>query len=304
MNVLVTGGTGFVGRQVLRQLVPTGHRIRLLVRNPQAPALNGLPGHDALEFCGGAITDAVSLPAAVEGIDAVIHLVGIISEVGGNTFEAVHARGTADLVRAAARAGVSRFVHMSALGTRPHAAARYHQTKWAGEETVRAGGIPWTILRPSLIYGPGDQSVNFFERISRWSPVLPVMGPGRARLQPVSVDAVAQSFVSALTLPAAMGQTLDVCGEERLTFPEILRTMLTVVGRRRLLVHVPWPLARMQAVLAEAVFAGLLGQAPPLNRDQLIMLAEDNIGDAEPARGLFGLRLESFRDGISRYLRR
>lgn len=304
MNVLITGGTGFVGREVLRQLVPTGHRIRLLVRNPEAPALAELPGHGALEFCAGAVTDAASLPAAVEGIDAVIHLVGIISEVRGNTFDAVHARGTADLVRAAARAGVSRFIHMSALGTRPHAAARYHMTKWVGEEAVRAGEIPWTILRPSLIYGPGDQSVNFFERMSRWSPVLPVMGPGRARLQPVSVEAVARSFVGALALPTVVGRTLDVCGEERLTFPEILRTMLAVVGRRRVLVHVPWAVARMQAAIAEAVFAGALGQAPPLNRDQLIMLAEDSIGEVEPARGLFGLRLESFRDGIARYLRR
>lgn len=304
MNVLVTGGTGFVGREVIRQLLPTGHRVRLLVRHPQAQNQAGVSGRDSVDLVAGAVTDASSMPAALQGIDAVIHLVGIISEVGGNTFEAVHARGTAALVAAAATAGVRRFVHMSALGTRPNAVARYHQTKWAGEEAVRSSGIPWTILRPSLIYGPGDQSVNFFERMSRWSPILPVMGPGRTRLQPVSVEAVAQAFVRALTLPDAIGQTLDLCGEERLTFPELLRTMLAVAKRRRLLVHVPWPVARLQAAFAEAVFAGLLRQAPPLNRDQLIMLAEDNIGDSRPARDLFELRFESFREGIARYLGR
>lgn len=302
MQVLVTGGTGFVGREVLRQLAAAGHTARVLVRRPDSSSAQALVRRSGVRVVRGDVLDPATLPAAMAGADAVIHLVGIISEVGRNTFENAHTRATENVVRAALGAGVRRHVQMSALGTRPGAASRYHQTKWAAEEFVRGSGLTWTILRPSLIYGPEDHFVNLFARLSRWSPVLPVMGAGKGLLQPVSVEATAACFARALTEPRSEGLALDVCGADRLSFVELLRTILAVLGRRRLLLHLPLPLAQLQARALEFIFPRLLGQAAPLNRDQLLMLQEDNVGDPKPAATLFGLPEEPFREGISRFL--
>jgi NADH dehydrogenase len=304
MEVLVTGATGFVGRELVRQLHAAGHRIRLLVRRPDAPPARGLRERLPVQLFRGDVLEPSSFSAAFAGAEAVIHLVGIISEVGRNTFENAHAVATQNVVAAAKAARVGRYVQMSALGTRPDAVSRYHQTKWAAEEAVRGSGLAWTILRPSLIYGAEDHLVSLFARLSRWSPVLPVMGSGRGRLQPVAVEAVAHSFVRALEEPRSVGQTLDLCGPDRLTFVEMLRAILEVLGRRRLLLRVPMPVARAQARALEWVFPRLLGRAAPLNRDQLLMLEEDNVGDPTPAAELFGLRLEPFHEGIRRFLER
>lgn len=304
MQVLVTGGTGFVGRAVLAALAEAGHRARILVRRPAAPRVRALAERFPVEVVAGDVLAPDTLRAAMPGCEAVVHLVGIISEVGRNTFENAHTVATRNVVAAARVGGVERLVHMSALGTRPNAVSRYHQTKWAAEEAVRASGLNWTIFRPSLIYGAEDHFTNLFATLARWSPVLPVMGPGTGRLQPVSVQAVALAFVRALTEPAAVGRTFDLCGPERLTFEEVLDTILEVTGRRRWKLHVPLGLARFQAFVLELVFPRLLRRAAPLNRDQLVMLQEDNVGDPAPANALLRLPVESFRDGLSRTLQR
>ena len=208
------------------------------------------------------------------------------------------------MIAAAQKAGVRRFIHMSALGTRPKANSRYHQSKWAAEEAVRNSGLDWTIFRPSLIYGPRDHFVNLFAKISRFSPVVPIMGSGRSKFQPVGVEMVAKAFVGALTKPAAIGQTVDLCGPETFTLGQLLDEILAVMSCRRLKLCIPLPLARCQARLVELVFRGILKKPPPLNRDQLIMLEEDNVGNGEPANRLFGLQHRSFRQGITAYLGR
>lgn len=296
MNVLVTGGTGFVGREVVAQLLAAGHRPTLLVRSRQGPKSARIPqGAVGIE---GSLFDVEHLDNQLLPIDAVVHCVGIISEVRDQTFERIHVEATGHLVAAAVRAGVGRFVHISALGTRKDAVSRYHRTKWAAEELVRGSGLGWTILRPSLIYGPDDKFINLFARMSRWSPVLPVMGSGQGLMQPVAVETVAQAAARALTEPGAVGRTFDLCGRERLTFDEVLDVILEVTGRRRWKWHLPMPLARLQAAMFEWSFPTLLGQAPPLNRDQLIMLQENNIGDPEPAATLFRSDIQPFKDGI------
>ena len=252
----------------------------------------------------GDVLNAASLSGAVNGIQAVIHLVGIISEVGESTFENVHTRGTGYVVTAAQHAGIRRFVHMSALGTRPNAMSQYHQTKWAAEELVRHSGLDFTIFRPSLIYGPQDQFINLFARIIRLSPVVPLVASPRARFQPVSVAAVAAAFEKSLGEPGSIGQTYDLCGPETLTLSEIADRILGVLQRRRLKVQVPLSLARCQAVFLEFVFRRLLRKASPLSRDQLIMLQEDNVGNPQPADKLFGLKLLPLREGITGYLSR
>ena len=275
MKVAVTGGTGFVGREVVRRLREATHEVQLLTR---------------------------ATLASTASCAAVIHLVGIISEVGDQTFENVHPRLTEKVTRAAKLAGIRRYVHMSALGTRANAAARYHQTKWAAEEKVRASGLDWTIFRPAIIYGPGDGFVNLFARLAKFSPVVPLIGGGRSKFQPVSVQNVAQSFVSSLLEPRAFLGTFDLCGDEVLRLRTIVETVLAVTGRQRLKLALPFRVAWAQAALVEWVFARLLGKTPPFNRDQWVMLQEDNVGDGQAANALFELRHEPFAEGIARYL--
>lgn len=284
-----------MGREVVRQLRAAGKSVRVLARGSHAVE----PG---VEMVRGSILEPTVLPAACAGCDAVIHLVGIISEAGQQTYERVHTAGTQHLLAAAKAARVARFVHMSALGARPQAKARYHRSKWAAEGAVRASGLAWTIFRPSIIYGPGDDFVNFFARLSRWLPVLPVIGSGQGLLQPIAVADVARSFVGALDRPESIGQTYDLCGRERFTFVALLDEILAATGRRRGKVHLPLPLARLQARMLEVVYPHLLRRASPLNRDQIVMLGEDNVGEAEPAARAFGLELEPFQAGIRRFL--
>ena len=301
MNVLVTGAGGFVGRAVVAELAAAGHSVQALARpRRDGPAPAPAPGIARLHYAD--IGDAAALAQACAGVGTVVHLVGIISEVGRNTFERIHIEGTRQILAAARAAGVGRFVHMSALGARPDAPARYHRSKWAAEELVRQSGLAWTIFRPSIIYGPGDQFVNLFARLSRWSPILPVMGSGRALLQPIPVGDVARCFARAVTEPRALGQSFDLAGPAALSFVAILRTILAVTHRRRLLLHIPLPLARLQARVLEFLFDRVLHRPPPLNRDQLLMLQEDNVGDPRPAQELFGLLPVPFATGIGRYL--
>lgn len=330
MKVLITGATGFVGQEVLRQVIAAGHTTRIIARNPDkarhslraagspslgVPALAGPHAHgtqpDRLkpglqtglpDILPGNVLDPSSLRVAADGCDAVIHLVGIISEIGEQTFENVHIHATQNVLAEAKRAGVKRWIQMSALGSRPNARSRYHQTKWAAEEAVRASGLDWTIFRPSIIYGPGDGFVSLFAGMSRWSPVLLVMGNGRNLFQPVAVENVARCFVGALTEPASVGKTFDVCGPERLSFNEVLDAILRAANRKRFKLHVPMPLARFQAAVLEMLFPLLLRQAPPLHRDQLLMLQEDNVGDGRPAAALFKLEQRPFQEGLARYL--
>jgi len=303
MRLLITGATGFVGREVLRQARAAGHELRVLVRDPTSPSARATGAEFGAELRAGNVLDAATLTDVARDCDAVIHLVGIISEYGRQTFEQVHVRATEHVLAATQAAGVRRYVQMSALGTRPGAGSRYHQTKWAAEEAVRASGLAWTILRPSLIFGPEDHFVNLFARLSRWSPVLPVMGPGTALLQPVAVEEVAACFVRAVAEPRAVTGSFDVCGPDRFTLPEILREILAALGRRRWLLRVPLSVARVQAALLEKLFPLLLQKASPLNRDQLLMLLEDNVGNPEPANTLFGITSTRFAAGIRRYLR-
>jgi len=304
VNVFVTGATGFVGREILQQLRAAGHAIRILTRAPDSPQVTELVKCPRVEVRAGDVLDGASLEGELAGVDAVIHLVGIISEIGRNTFENVHTRGTENAVNAAKGAGVKRFVHMSALGTRANAVSRYHQSKWAGEEAVRRSGLAHTIFRPSIIYGPNDGFVNLFARMSRFSPMVPVMGTGRSKFQPVPVEDVAACFVRALEEPRSIGRTYDVCGPEVLTLEQIVNLVLEATGRKRWKAHVPWWLARCQAAFLEWAWPRFLGQPPPLHRDQLIMLQEDNVGNPAPALELFGLKPSSFHEGIARYLAR
>ncbi len=297
MKVLVTGATGFVGREIVRRLHDLGGEVHALARSRPAMAEDS-----SVTFHAASVIEPASLREVCTGMDAVIHLVGVISEVGRNTFQAVHTEGTRNIVAAAREAGVKRFVHMSALGTRAGAPSRYHRSKWEAEEIVRGSGMDWTIFRPSIIYGQRDGFVNLFAKIIRRSPIVPIIGNGLSRYQPVPVQVVSDAFVKSLDEPRSVRQTFDLCGSETLSMHQIIDNILEVMRRRRLKLHIPIALARMQAGFLEFMFARVFGKAPPLNRDQIVMLQEDNVGDGEPARDLFKLQSNSFRDGIASYL--
>lgn len=302
MRVLVTGGTGFVGREILRELRDAGHGTFLLARKPDSPAARAIAREFSATIRAGDILNPDSLANACHDIDAVINLVGIISEIGKQTFENVHTRGTRHIVAAAQSGGVKRFIQMSALGARANAVARYHQTKWAAEEIVRGSGLDWTIFRPSIIYGAGDGFVNLFARLSRFSPVVPLIGGGRMKFQPIAFENVAKAFVKSLNEPRAIGQTFALCGQEVLTLAEIVDAILAATGRRRIKLTLPFGVARVQAAMLEFVCGRLLGQTPPLNRDQLLMLQEDNVGDCARTAEVFELRQIRFSEGIASYL--
>jgi NADH dehydrogenase len=291
-TLAVTGATGFVGREVVKQALEVGFPVRVVVRN----AKSAPPG--CASFRGNVI-HASSLEGAFDGIQCVLHLVGIIHARGENTFERVHVEATRHVLDVAKRAGVKRYLHMSALGTRANARSRYHQTKWAAEELVRRSGLGWTIFRPSLIYGPGDKSINVLAKILRRLPFVPVLGSGNSKIQPISVENVAKCFVEAIRNDDSVGQTYDLCGPVAFTWNELYDKLLAFYGLSKPKLHLPLPVARAQATILEKLLRN-----PPFNRDQLIMTEEDNVGDAKRAQRDFFLEQETFEQGLARYLPR
>lgn len=270
VKVVVTGASGFVGREVVRQLDAAGFGVRAVGRGE-------------------------SLAAAMEGANAVIHLIGIIQERGGNTFEHIHVDLTRRVLEAAKSAGVRRYLHMSALGVRANARSRYHQTKWVAEESVRQSGLAWTIFRPSLIYGRGDQSINVLARLTRMLPFVPVLGSGNGKVQPVSVKNVAHTFVAALKNDATVGRTYELCGPVALMWNELYDQLMLAQHIQRRKIHLPLKVARLMAEVMEC-----LPGKPPFTRDQLLMIEEDNVGDPGPAMRDLNLEPESFGEGLAR----
>jgi uncharacterized protein YbjT (DUF2867 family) len=288
--IAVTGATGFVGRGIVEQVLDEGFPVRAIVRDPK----QAVPGCDVFR---GNVIYAPSLEGAFDGVKCVIHLVGIIHAWRENTFERAHVEATRNVLAAAKKAGVKRYLHMSALGTRADGRSRYHQTKWAAEELVRKSGLAWTIFRPSLIYGPDDISINVLAKIVRRAPFVPVLGKGNGKIQPVSIESVAQSFVAAIRNDESVGKTYDLCGPVAFTWNELYDKLLAFYGLRKPKLHLPLPVARMQA----AAFEKLLSN-PLFNRDQLIMTEEDNVGDPKPAEREFLLEQETFEQGLARNL--
>lgn len=295
MRVLVTGGTGFIGREVVKALACHDHVVTVLARRP-------ISVPDGVQLKSGSILDATSLKAALKGQEAVIHLVGIITEAREQTYERIHSQGTAHVLEAAQGAGVQRWLQMSALGTRPNAVARYHQSKWVAEELVRNSPIAWTIHRPSLVHGPGDGFINLFNKIASLSPCILLPGGGKNLLQPVTVQDVAQCFVRSLSCSTTVHQTYDVCGVDRLTMRRVVETLLEVTKRRRFILPLPAVIASISAKLGEFLYPAITGHGPPLNRDQLLMLREDNIGDPEPMKRDMGITPSPFKQALQEWL--
>jgi len=292
--ILVTGATGFVGSHLVKRLRKDGLGVRAVVRTPaKAQALADL----GVEVVPGDISDRASLEAAAAGIERVIHLVGIIQEAPGATFQSVHVDGTRELLEASKKAGVRHFMYQSALGTRPNAKSRYHQTKWEAEELVSKSGIPFTILRPSLIYGPGDLFTIRLAEMIRLSPVLPVIGSGRSRIQPIFIDDVVECIRKIVTSDSYLNEIYKIGGPEELTYEEVTKAIAAALGVDRPVVHMPLFFMRTMAKVAEAVLP-----KPPVTTDQLIMLQEDNVCSLRDIREAFGVEPVRFKEGLAKFL--
>jgi NADH dehydrogenase len=292
--ILVTGGTGFVGSHLIKRMRQENLPVRAVVRNPaKATGLLDL----GVEVVPGDVSDKASLERAVQGVERVVHLVGIIQEAPGATFQSVHVDGTRNLVEEARKAGVRHFLFQSALGTRANAESKYHRTKWEAEELVRGSGIPSTVLRPSLIYGPGDQFTIRLSEMIRLSPVLPIIGSGSSRVQPIFINDVVACIVKAVTSEAYLNELYELGGPEQLTYEEVTRAIAAVLGVSRPALHLPLlfmrPLARvMETILPKA----------PITLDQLIMLQEDTVCSMKDIRDAFGIEPVPFQQGLSTFL--
>ena len=294
MKIFIAGGTGFVGGHLTGELRRRGHELVLLShvrRDPSGPGIS---------YVAGDVTDPAGYVAALKGCDAAINLVGIIREfpAKGVTFKRLHVEATASMISAARQGGVSRYLQMSALGTRAGAVSDYHRTKWRAEELVRGSGLDWTIFRPSLIFGPRDSFVNMLAGNLRLAPVMPTMGDGNYRLQPIHGADVARCFADALERPETAGQTYDLCGPDRMTYRELLDVITEEMGKRHPL-KPGLPLFIMKPVIG--ALQGI--SAFPITLDQLQMLLEENICDGR-WRETFRFEPTRFRDGIREYLAR
>ncbi len=297
MKVFVTGGTGFVGNEVLRQCAAAGHTVRALVR----PGSEGkLPVLAGVEIHHGDATDIDTLGKGLRGCDAVIHLVGIIREFPskGITFERLHVFATDNVVAAARDQKVRRYLQMSANGTRKNAVSPYHRTKWRAEEGVRSSGLDWTIFRPSLIFGPGDGFVSLLAELIRKLPMVPVIGDGKYRMSPVAVADVAAGFVRALERPETTDHIYHCCGPADFSYDELLDQVGAALGKSAV-IKLHHPLFLMKPAIA------LLQSIPqfPITGDQLTMLLEGNVCDAQPWAAAFDLHPQPFAEAIRAYLK-
>lgn len=290
--ILVTGGTGFVGSHLIERLRQQERPVRCLVRDP-ASASDLQARH--VELAPGDVTSPASLRNAMQGVQAVVHLVAIIREKGDRTFQKVNVEGTRNVVEAARAVGVRRFIHMSALGAVDDPRYRYIYSKRQAEQVVRGSGLDWTILRPSVIYGPG---FGFFDRV--WQsvkmappPIVPVPGSGQTRFQPIWVGDVVSCLVKALDDPATVGRIYEIGGPEYLTYEQMLDAVLKVRGVRRLKVKVPLFLMRPVVPLM-----GLIFRDPPVTSVEIKQLDVDNTTDIDSVRKQFGFPPLPFAQGI------
>ncbi|MEO8715522.1 MAG: complex I NDUFA9 subunit family protein [Acetobacteraceae bacterium] len=267
----VFGGSGFIGRYVVQRLAHKGYVVRVAVRHPASAGflrVMGAVGQIVPLFAS--VTDEATVRRAVVGSDLVVNLVGILAERRAGDFHRVHADGAALIARLAAAAGVSRLVHLSAIGADPEAPGKYGISKVAGEMAVRRHFPAATILRPSIVFGPEDQFFNRFARMAMFAPIMPVFS-GATRFQPVYVGDVADAVMAALARAEAAGAIYELGGPGVWNFRELLAYVLEQTGRRRPLIAIPPRLAWLLAMIMERL------PGKPLTRDQLLMLGRDNV---------------------------
>jgi len=300
--VTVFGGSGFLGRSVVRALCKRDYRVRVAVRRPQlAGHLQPLGRVGQIHAVQANLRYPASVEAAMRDADVAINLVGILAPSGAQTFDAVQAKG-ADTVAKAASAAGARMIHVSAIGADENSPSHYARAKAAGEKAVLAALPSAIIMRPSIVFGPEDQFTNRFAALARIAPALPLIGGGITKMQPVYVGNVATAVADAVDGKAKPGATYELGGPEVLTFREIIEAILEITDRKRALVSLPFGLAKLQALFLQFAPGAL-----KLTPDQVELLRSDNVvSDAAKAAGLtlegFGITPDSLEAIAPQYL--
>lgn len=292
--ILVTGGTGFVGRHLIKRLLSEGHAVRCLVRQ-SSTKIDRLREFD-VEIVNGDITDADAITRAAEGCNAFYSLVGLLYEPGGYSFRAVHSEGIKNVVRACKEKNIRRLIHISALGVSPTAESMYHKTKFEGEETIKSSGLNYTIFRPSVIFGEDDSFVNLFAPMIRKYPFFGIIGDGRYKMQPVYIEDLVSCMVKALSDKDTFGEIYEIGGGEALSFNEVIEGISDALGKKTYKFRIPVSVARLSALVMEFF------PRPLLTRDQLVMLLSDNVCDKTKAEDKFGIAFKKFRHEIRNFL--
>lgn len=276
MRIAITGGTGFVGGHLAEALSTQGHEVVVLARGldtrPWAKHVLGLPG---VKFVRVGTGDQAELARAFEGCEAVAHCAGINRETGRQTYDLVHVEGTANVVRAAERAGVERIALLSFLRARPNCGSAYHESKWAAEEIVRASSLEWTVLKPGMIFGRGDHMLDHLSHALHTFPVFLGIGPYRVR--PLAVEDVIDVLTAPLIEGRMPGKTVSLVGPTEMTFDDAARLVARVMGLRRPFLRAPLAFHRLLATVAERVMS-----VPLISKAQVRILEEEVI-DALPA---------------------
>jgi uncharacterized protein YbjT (DUF2867 family) len=285
VRVAVTGGTGFVGIHTVRALKNAGHEVVIVARGTARQ-----PKGERVTFVRGDITNSAALVEIFTGCDAVVHLVAVIREKGRQTYDRVNREGTVRVAEAAKEAKVGHLIYQGALGADPDPRFPYLVSKWSAEQAVRASGVPYTALRPGLIFGPGDGFFTLLTRMMRIEPVIPIAGNGRTLFQPISVGDVTRCIVLALERGPS-NRVHELGGPDQMSYEEIILTIKSALGLHRKLAHVPVPMMMPMAFLMEKLLRN-----PPVTRDQLRMLARNNITRVDSVRIAFGFDAESFAD--------
>ena len=299
--ILVAGGTGFVGAGIVRELVRRGKHVGVLTRDA-AKARSRFPGLN-VEYRAGDVRDAGSLTQALAGVETVIGSQQfpnspVENPRKGYTFEEIDAKGTEALVAAAKAAGVQRYIYLSGVGASPDAKYHWFRAKWRAETAVRESGMCYVIFRPSWVYGSGDKSLNKFLGMSRFLPFVPLVGnAGKQSLQPVFVDDVGSAVAEAVDRPETTdGRVFEIGGPDVLTMKEIVRTALSVAGRRRLLLSTTKGLMK----LAASVLQNMPGR--PLTPDAVEFITLDALADPAEVQAALGVRVTPLREALETYL--
>ena len=274
---VVFGGSGFVGRNVVRELAKRGWRVRVAVRRPHhAQFLRPMGAVGQIQLFQANVRHRGSVAEALKGADAVVNLVGLLAQSGAQNFETVQAGGAAAIAEAAAEIGVDNFVQVSAIGADAASDSLYARTKAEAEAAVRRAIPSAMIIRPSIVFGPEDDFFNRFASMAMMSPALPLIGGGKTKFQPVYVDDVADAVCEALARPEMKGRTFELGGPKIYTFKELLELMLKETGRKRFFAPLPFALAPVAGLAGE--IAGVLPfMDAPITRDQIKLLKSDNV---------------------------
>ena len=292
--ILVTGATGFVGRRVVALLAAAGKRVRALTRSESVAS--ALP--EGAEGAVGDVLDGDSLRRAMDGVEAVVHLVAVIREQGALTFERVNYEGTVGVLAAAQEAVVRRIVCASTIGAASDPTVRYLHSRWMGEQEIIRSGIAYTIVRFSVGFGEGDEFINQLAALVKAFPLVPVVGDGTAVFQPIWVDDVARCIAESLDREALEARAVEIGGPDYFTYDELIDVIAETLGVRAAKAHVPISLMSTGASVLEA-----LSPRPPITREQLKMLAFDHRTELDSVQRHFGFEPRPMRGNID-YIRR